>query len=108
LDERIAKVSGWSLKWPFRHLGSVTEVDVDDDDNKFVVVTCSIDGAMGGRSLKVMFSCSLDPVSKSCCLDITFDLSGASTYRFCTRSGPGLGVIRLILIGVLFRFDNAP
>ena len=57
---------------------------------------------MEGRSWKVTFSCSFDrdPVSKSFCLDITFDLSGASTYKFCTRSGPGLGEIRLMLIGV--------
>ena len=66
---------------------------------KFVDET---DVTIEGRSWKVMFSCSfkLDPVSKSACLDITFDLSGASTYRFCTRSGPGLGEMRLILIGV--------
>jgi hypothetical protein len=88
-------VSNRSVRWPFRHLGSVTVVDVDEgvkfvdevDVTIVVVVTLCI--------------FVLDPVSRSFCwlFVITLDFRGASTYKFCTRSGPGLGATRLILTG---------
>ena len=54
-----------------------------------------------GMPFSSPFRFNLDPVSRSFCwlLDITLDFSGASTYKFCTRSGSGLGATRLIFTG---------
>lgn len=104
------KVSNWSFKWGFRHLGSVVEDEFDVefvDDNDVIieeveVVIPSLFDLDTGSTVR-LFDAS------TCCwlLDITPGLSGASTYRFCTRSGPGRGEIRLILIGACVKPDKA-
>ena len=64
------------------------ELEVEDEDGLVVIPRISV----------------LDPVSRSVC--ITVDFNGASTYKFCTRSGPGLGVTRLILTGAWLMLDK--
>lgn len=101
------KESDWSFKCPFRHLGSVTDVEFIDDNGVMVEegvgVITSLFVLDIGSSVRLFDG-------STCCwrFDITPGLSGASTYRFCTRSGPGLGDIRLILTGACVKPDKTP
>ena len=85
-------------------MGSVTDAEVD------VKLVDERDATMEVGAVVIAFMFVLDPVRKSPCwlFDITVDLSGASTYRFCTRSGLGLGEIRLMLTGVLAKPVKEP
>ena len=102
--------NGWSFKCPFRHLGSVTEDEFDVefvDDNDVIIEEVEV-GIPPLFDLDTGSTVRLLDGSTFCWLfDITPGLSGASTYRFCTRSGPGLGDIRLILIGACVKPDKA-